>query len=90
MSDQWIVMEHNTTGFEPSLLILCYNVITNEAYSVSFFLVHQTITTKTYYDNVLDFIEHNIDDLLKIGTTSRVYYTNKKTHYVYNPFVLKL
>ena len=89
MSDQWIVMEHNIMGFEPSFFILCYNVITNEAYSVSFFLVYTT-TKNRYCDNVLDFIEHNIDDLLKVEIMSRVYYTNKKTHYVYNPFVLKL
>jgi hypothetical protein len=86
MSDQWIVMEHNLADFQRNLFILCYNVITNESYSVSFFLVPRDI----YHHNMRDFIENHLDDLLKVGTISRLYYTNKTTKHIYNPFVLKL
>lgn len=88
MSDQWIVMEHNLS-MQPGIFILCYNVITNESYSVSFFLVH-TMRNNIHYDNIHDFIENHLDDLLKVETMSRLYYTNKTTNHIYNPFVLKL
>lgn len=91
MSDQWIVMEHNLADFQRNLFILCYNVITNESYSVSFFLVHGARESRDiYYDNIRDFIENHLDDLLKVGTISRLYYVNKTTKHIYNPFVLKL